>query len=131
MTIADTAAAVRIARIGVEERERKDPLSAYVFSSESAEWVAEHVGQAWIYYPAANSTGKSHSTAALAVAVLTGRRTLGVQREGRFWDGKPWRAREVEIPYVPPPVSGAIGTPTYKLGESGSIIDKVREAIGP
>ena len=127
MSLADHATSFRLGREIISDTLRRDPLSTYVHASWASEWVCDHLADGWWYLHAANSAGKSYFLAALFVALAQGRESLGLETSGLMHDGRPWRARATPLPVIPPRVAVGIGTPTYKLGAAGSIIDKLRE----
>jgi hypothetical protein len=102
-----------LAALSAQQDRKNEPLAYYECASWQAEWIYEHIGECEIYLHAANKFGKSTLAAALAVAWCEGKKELG----------------GVTIPTVEGPVTGAIGTPSFKLGE-GSIIGALRALLG-
>lgn len=106
MTLAD-------AIVAQTEVRRRDPLIHYRCASRQAEWIYGHIHEADIYNPAANKFGKSTLGAALDIAFCRGMSRLG----------------GVPIPVISAPVAGAIGTPSYKLGQ-GSVLEALYGLLG-
>lgn len=102
-----------LAALAAQQDRKNDPLAHYECASWQAEWIYEHIHECEPYLHAANSFGKSTLGANLFVAFCRGESSLG----------------GVPIPVIKGRVTGAIGTPSYKLGE-GSILEALRNAIG-
>lgn len=107
-----------IALLSHEARRRQDPMALERAPSWASEWIYQHIGDAEIVHLSGNGGAKSRGMAALDVALLRGLPSLTA------YDGS-----AIPIPVIRPPVSGAVGVPSYKLG-SGSLIEALRLLIG-